>query len=534
MGERRDEQAEAEAFLADPATHGGAAVERYDTHAAMVFVAGGAGGLAYKVKRAVRYPYLDFSTLALRRAATEHELELNRRATPELYLAVRPLVRGSEGGLAFGETAADAGRAVEWVLVMRAFDQEGLLDRVAARGALDETLVRQLAETVIEHHRDAPVVRPPTPNLGGAEGIAAVVAQNRLDFLARPQLFPPERHALLERESAAAIGRLRGLLDGRLAAGRVRHCHGDLHLRNICLIGGRPRLFDALEFDDAMASADQLYDFAFLLMDLEHRGLRDQANQLFDRYVLEMAEEAALGAMPLFLSVRSAIRAKVAAATEATREDEARKARDRAEARGYFEQALAYLRPAEACLVAVGGLSGCGKSSLARALAPHLGPAPGAYGIRSDLLRKRDQGVGETDPLPAEAYTPAANERIYGEMRARAETALAAGHAVLLDAVHARPEERAALAALAERLGLPLVGLWLEAPPETLIARVEARVGDASDADAAVVRQQLDYDIGPIDWVRIEAGRPLDRVAAEAREAVAARCPGALRDLPAG
>lgn len=528
MGENCGGQSEVEAFLADPATHGGAAVERHGTHIAMVFVA---GDRAYKVKRAVHYPYLDFSTLALRRAACEHELELNRRATPELYIGVVPLIRTADGGLAWGEAASDAERAVEWVLVMHAFAQEGLLDRVAARGELDETLVAMLAEAVIAQHRGAEVVRPPAAHRGGADGLAMTVDENRQDFEARPDIFPPERHAVLERETAAAIEANRPLLERRLAEGKVRLCHGDLHLRNICLIDGRPRLFDALEFNDAIASNDCLYDLAFLLMDLDHRGLHDQANLLFNRYVLETGEAAALGAMPLFLSVRSAIRAKVASTTEPTRDDERRKARDREEARRYFEEALAYLRPPPAALIAVGGLSGSGKSRLARALAPQLGPAPGALLLRSDVLRKRAFGAAETEALPAEAYTAEARRRIYDEMHGRAAAALAAGHAVLLDAVHDRPDLRGKAAALARSSGVPLVGLWLDASPATLLGRVAVRAGDASDADAAVVRQQLEYDLGTIDWLRLDATQPLSEVVAEARAALATACPGSLRTL---
>ena len=524
VGEARDSQADVVAFLSDSKTHGGAKVTCYETHAARVFVA---GDRAYKLKRAVRYPYLDFSTPELRRAASEHELELNRRATPELYLEVRPLIRDEAGDIAWGVASVDQKEIVDWVLVMRAFDQHGLLEAVARRGELDAEMARQLTDAVMAQHRVAPVVRPPMPHRGGADGIAITVAENRQDFEARPDIFPPDLHAALDRDTAAAIEARRDLLERRMALGYVRHCHGDLHLRNICLIDGRPRLFDALEFDDAIASNDRLYDLAFLLMDMEQLGLGEQANLVFNRYVQTMDEEAALGALPLFLSIRAAIRAKVASTVEATRADPARKAHDREEARAYFASARAYLHPPAPCLVALGGLSGSGKSSAARALAPSIGPAPGALLLRSDVLRKRLFGIEETESLPETAYRPEINQRVYQSMRERAASALGAGHAVVLDAVHARPEEREAAEALAGEL--PFLGLWLDAPPDAMIARVEARQGDASDADGAVVRQQIDYEIGAITWHRIDAARDLESVVAEAREILRSKLPEAIR-----
>ena len=522
---RETDQAAAIAYLEDPQNHGGAQVQRFETHAALVFVA---GGRAYKIKRAVRYPYLDFSTLARREAALRRELALNRRTAPELYIGLHALTRGDDGRLALSEAPAAPDRLVEWVLVMRAFEQEALLDSLAGKGALDDALVLALAEAVIAAHRGAEIVRPGQPHRGGRAGVAQIAAENEVDFAARPDLFAAEDLATLRGCTAEAIARLGPLLDRRLAEGKVRRCHGDLHLRNICLVEGRPRLFDALEFDEAMASIDRFYDLAFLLMDLERRGLRAQANLLLNRYLQAGEETEALAALPLFLSLRAAIRAKVAAATEAADRDPGHQRRLRGEARDTFAAALAYLQPPQSCLLAVGGLSGSGKSCLARRLAPGLGPAPGALLLRSDVLRKQLHGVAETEPLPPAAYSEAATLRVYEALRRHAAEALAAGHAVILDAVHARPEERAAAEALARERGLPFLGLWLEAPAEVLAARAEARRGDASDATPAVIRRQLDYDLGAMTWTRVDAsGRP-DEVAAEARAVLERALPSAL------
>ncbi len=254
---------------------------------------------------------------------------------------------------------------------------------------------------------------------------------------------------------------------------------------------GRPTLFDCIEFNDDIAIIDVLYDQAFLLMDLEHRGLRTLANALFNRMVERTGDIDGLALLPLFLSTRAAVRAKV----------EASAGKDQS-ARAYFDHAVKAIDPPGPKLVAVGGLSGSGKTTVARKLAPAIGPAPGAVVLRSDVLRKELHGVGETDRLPPDAYTPEMTRRVYAELVDRARRILSAGHGVVVDAVHARPEERKALEDMARELGVPFRGVWLEADPDTLIARVKARTGDASDADEDVVRRQLTYDIGPLSWPR--------------------------------
>jgi hypothetical protein len=173
-------------------------------------------------------------------------------------------------------------------------------------------------------------------------------------------------------------------------------------------------------------------------------------------------------------------------------------------------------------LIAVGGLSGTGKSLLARMLAPQIPPVPGAVLLRSDIARKRAFGAAETEHLPPQAYTPEASASIYATLAAKAQRVIAAGHSVVVDAVFAAPEERDALATAANNAGTTLRGLFLTADLATRIARVGARMGDASDADAKVATQQESYDIGPLDWAVIGAeGTPdqtLDRALAALRE----------------
>jgi hypothetical protein len=192
----------------------------------------------------------------------------------------------------------------------------------------------------------------------------------------------------------------------------------------------------------------------------------------------------------------------------------------REEARGYFKEGAAYLAPAPPCLIAVGGLSGTGKTTLARALAPSLGAAPGAVHLRSDVIRKEIWGAGEYGRLPERAYEPDVAEDVYAAILARAERALSGGQSVIADAVYAQPGERERPEALARKLSLPFQGLWLSAKSETLVARVEGRTADASDATAAVVRRQLDYETGPVSWHGLDAGGRAEEVLKAAQAAL--------------
>ena len=321
----------------------------------------------------------------------------------------------------------------------------------------------------------------------------------------------------------------------------MRRCHGDLHLKNICLIDGAPRLFDGIEFNDDLSVIDTLYDLAFLLMDLEHRGRRTLGNIVLNRYLRSGGQVSGLAALPLFLAARALVRAMVnASAAELEEEDETAAGPGsvaaeafRTEAAAYFEQAAGFLAPPGPCLVAVGGLSGSGKSSLARALAPDLGAAPGALILRSDVVRKQLFGVDDEVPLPEEAYRPEVSRRVYEELRRRAWNALAAGHAVVVDALHNRPDDRAAVEAVtrdpelsesAQRGGAPpFHGFWLDAPPETLMERVTKRHrarSDASDATPEVLKKQLTQAPGPLAWRRLDATRDLQALAAEALSTV--------------
>jgi uncharacterized protein len=507
-----DDQREVLAFLADPATHGRAPVRRIDTHSAVVFLV---GDRAFKVKRAVRYSYLDFSTLTQRRAACEAELEINRAFAPTLYLGVVPITREPNGALRLG----GRGDVVEWVVEMRRFDETRTLDRLADDNAIDLALADKLARAVAATHNRIPV-------LEGGPWIAALsnyIAENDAAFRRDPDLFDPAQTASLGRDSRLALNRLRPLLAARGAEGMVRRGHGDLHLGNVALLDGNPMLFDAVEFSPLIAAGDVLYDLAFLLMDLVERSLPAAANVVLNRYLAEtrrISDLDAIAALPFFMSLRAAIRANVTASRAVIARQPDREAA-RSSAKKYLALACRLIRPAPPVLVGIGGLSGTGKSRLAAALAPELAPPPGAIVLRSDVERKALAGRREDERLPPEAYTAEKTARVYAMLVEKAGRVIAAGHAAIVDAVFARPQERDALRDAAQARGVAFHGLFLAAEMATRVARVGSRLGDASDADAAVARAQERYELGPNDWQSIDASGAPDCTLARARELLA-------------
>jgi hypothetical protein len=507
-----DTQREAIAFLRRPESYGldaGQAVDTAETHISIVFLA---GEHAYKLKRAVRFPYLDFSTAELRHAACESELALNRRTAPRLYLEVRAISRRPDGSIGWGAE----GTPLDWVVVMRRFDQAQLFDRLAHAGGLTAPLMLDLAAHIAEFHHAA----EPRPDHGGAAVMQEVAATNlRILRDRRAAGFDPARIDTLEQRIREELARLAPLLDRRRAKAKVRRCHGDLHLRNICLYDGKPLIFDCIEFSEPIASIDVLYDLAFLLMDLLHCGEARCANLVLNRYLDLTGEDDGLAAMPVFMALRAVIRAHVTASAAEHAQAGKRDAQF-AEVRRYVERAIAIMRPAAPRLVAIGGLSGSGKSRLAARLAPELGITPGARVLRSDVLRKRRFGLMPEERLPSEAYRAEVTAQVYRELCERAAAALAGGYAAVVDAVALREQERRTFMEVAQKASVPFTGLWLDAPPETMRARIDTRRADASDASAAVLDGQLQADPGSLDWHRIDASGDPEETLVRVRQAL--------------
>jgi hypothetical protein len=460
-----------------------------ETHAALVFLV---GDFAYKVKKPVDLGYLDFTTLERRHATLARELTLNRRTAPATYLKLVPVAR-SEGTFALG----GEGQAVEWLLEMRRFPDEALLARLADRGELAEAMIEQLATHTAQFHDGAEVVR----GYDWPAAVARIARENASDLASQTEIFVDRDLMALATARTHWLETCARTLSQQSAD--VRHCHGDMHLGNAFLDHGTPTLFDCIEFDDFYATIPPLYDVAFLLMDLLSRGAPRFANRALNAWTIARAPDhwrdimASLAALPLYLALRAEIRAKT----------EGRRPSGRASARRYLDLAAALYAPQPQRLIAIGGLSGTGKSSLAKNLAWRIGGGAGAMHLRTDEIRKRLVNVPLTERLSPSAYTQAASDRVYAQVADLARAALAAGHAVVVDAVFARESERAAIAELADRAGVPFTGLWLEAPQDVLEQRLARRTGDASDADAAVLRKQLAYELGTISWHCVDAGQ---------------------------
>jgi len=487
-----EDQAATVAFLSDPATHGGVGpVDTMETHISRIFLA---GERVFKMKRAVKLPYVDFSTPGRRLEACRREVEFNGATTPELYRGVRSVTRRADGGLAFD----GGGELVDAVVEMTRFDQQALFDRMALTGQLTPDLMTETARMIVRFHRGAPVVH----SGGGTANIAGVLDINEAAF-ATSGTFAADDIAPLNHAFRQALESHAALLDRREAAGKVRRCHGDLHLRNIVLVNGAPRLFDCIEFNDAIASIDTLYDLAFLLMDLWHRGFEAFANRVMNRYLDEADDEDGFPLLPFFMAIRAAVRAHVTA----TRIDEGSDPEGRlaAEARSYFDLAARLLRPCPNRLVAIGGLSGTGKTTVAEALAPSLGPPPGARIVESDRVRKAMHGVPAETRLPPKAYLPETSERVYAEMAWRAGLILSEGGTVVADAVFDRRHDRERIEAVASMRSVPFRGIWLDADPALLWERVRDRAGGPSDATVDVLARQLARKAACDDWEKIDA-----------------------------
>lgn len=495
-------------------------VEQIDTHAARIFLA---GTRAYKLKRAVKFPFLDFSSLAMRKDACDKEFALNRRTAPGLYQGVLPVNQSSTGALSID----GPGEPVDWLVCMNRFDQNSLLDNLARREGLTATTLRDLADRIASFHQSA----DRQPDFGGATSMMEI-ASNDLSVMRDNAAGVVSESVCQQLETAwtAAIRTHGSLLDQRRSTGMVRHCHGDLHLRNICLLDGKPTLFDCIEFNDTIACVDVLYDLAFLLMDLIYRGDLAGANLVMNRYLARTQDYAGVALLPIFQSLRAGVRAMVSAVESVDAKGENATALAK-EANQYAQLALDLLVPRPTSTVAVGGLSGSGKSALAASLAPLIGRPPGAVVLRSDVIRKTLAGKDPETKLSARHYAFQENQKVYARMGATAGIILEAGQSVLFDAVFSRQEERAMAARIADNARCVLCGLWLEAPMDTLLDRLARRSDDASDADAAVLELQLKQDIGELDWTRIASGGSMAETLNSVKNALP---PGALSTTKEG
>lgn len=460
-----------------------------ETHISWVVLA---GAQVFKFKKPLSLGFLDFGTLAQRRAACEQELRINRRTAPQLYEDVVALLGPAQAPrLVPLAKVQPQDEVLEYGVQMQRFADGQLLAEQLAAGTLNPSDVSTLAERVAQLHARA-ALAPPDSDWGSAMRVRQQ-AQANLDALAALPLPQAERRTLqaLQAWTQREGERLQPLLAARKAAGQVRECHGDLHLGNLVLLDDGPQLFDAIEFSEALRFIDPMADVAFLCMDLQARGRPDLGWHFLNGWLEHTGDYAGLALLPWYLVYRALVRAMVAGLRwgQGGQQDDSLQ-----ELQRYLALAELLCQPRPRGLWLAQGVSGSGKSYGSTPLVA----VRGMVRLRADVERKRLFGLAPTASsaalVPQDIYSTDATERTYAQLLALARTVLEAGFAVLVDATFLAQQQRAPFRALAAAQQLPFAILAFDAPVAVLQERVQRRLaqgGDASEATPAVLAAQL-------------------------------------------
>lgn len=501
---------------------GAGSVELHETHISWVLLA---GDFAYKIKKPVKLPFLDFSTLAARRHFCDEELRLNRRLAPSLYLEVIE-IHDTPGGPAFG----GEGPVVEAALKMRRFPARALLSERLAAGLLTADHIDRLARRIAAFHRDA-AVAPPGSDFGSAtlnERATRRVSEAIDAWLRRIEVPGAQAWPALREWLMRELQRLAPFWAQRREGGSVRECHGDLHLANTLVLGDEVTAFDCIEFDPALRWIDVMNDVAFTVMDLLAHGRASLAFRFLDGWLQESGEYDGLPSLRFFMVYRALVRAQVAALGEA----QDLRAAGAPDACDYLRLAVRLADAGEPRLAITHGLPGSGKTFVSQ----HWLEQAGAVRVRSDVERKRLAGLAplasSKDRVPG-LYDSAATTRTYERLLAVARVVLRSEYPAIVDAAFLRRDERAAFAALARETGVPFTIIDCRAAPEVLHERLvqrQAAGSDASEADVAVL-ERLALAAEPLD----DAERAHAIVVDDARPArIAEQCAAWLGSAQAG
>jgi aminoglycoside phosphotransferase family enzyme/predicted kinase len=475
------EQARLIRALCEPGALTQGAVRVIETHISYVLLT---GSHAYKIKKAVALPFLDFRTLPARRRFCEEELRLNGRLAPNVYLDVVAIT-----GTVASPRVDGGGDILEYAVRMREFPQQALLSRVLERGELTPSHIDALAAEVAQFHARA--LRAD----GGFAGEPLAAALANFDALEALETTQGERVELLalRRWTEMEYAACRDALEQRARDGSIRECHGDLHLGNIALVDGRITIFDCIEFDPALRWIDTMSEIAFTAMDLDYRAQPELARRFVNAYLEHTGDYGGARVLRFFLAYRALVRAKVARLRAAQLPQDARRA-DGADAAAHERLAASYAFAAHPALVVMRGPSGCGKTAVSQVLLERTGAAR----VRTDVERKRLAGLGSAarsgSPLAGGLYEPGVTERTYRHVLDCARSILQGGFIALVDGTFLRRGQRDAFRDLAAELRVPFAVADCSASTATLEARVlaRARTGhDASEADLAVLAQQL-------------------------------------------
>lgn len=466
-------------------------LELIQTHISYVILT---GDFAYKVKKSVNFGFLDFTTLERRQHFCQEELRLNRRLSPELYLAVLPIIRHRETGHQILTAAEPEAEIVEYAVQMRQFDQTCLFSRLFERGALSLEQMQALGKLVASFHAIA-ATDAEIQTFGSVAAIKQVDENNyglSLAFVGRSQT-----QTQLEQTRSFThefFGKHADWFQQRQQQGKIRECHGDLHLNNVCLYQDQIQVFDCIEFNQEFRNIDVIYDAAFMVMDLEFLGRVDLANAFLNAYLERTGDYWGAALLPLYLSMRAYIRGNVnslALNDPAIADPEKQKFQERAAA--YYRLAWDYTRRRPGRLFLMSGLSGSGKTTVARQIAQEIN----AIHIRSDAVRKQlaaiplDQRGDQQGAYGSGIYTPEMTQQTYDRLLELGLFLAQQGFPVILDAKYDRQVFRQAAIAQAEAAKIPLQIVQCTAPLQVLRDRLATRQGDIADATADLLSDQV-------------------------------------------
>lgn len=464
-------------------------IQSIQTHISTVMLT---GKYAYKIKKPVDFGFLNFVDLAQRKHFCEEEIRLNRRLAPQIYLDVVAFSGDPDKPTFDGQ-----GEVFEYAVKMVQFDQEGLLDKVLARGELSPQMIEQIAQRMVTFHEQAAVAGPDTP-YGSVEAVFAPMQQN-FDQL-RPLLQDPQALAQLERLEHWTQARketLSALLAQRKYNGHIRECHGDMHLGNMTLIKDEVVIFDGIEFNDYFRWIDVMSELAFLSMDLDDRGAHALSRRVINAYLQASGDYEGLALLRFYQVYRAMVRAKVASLrlSQDGLSDEERQTILKAY-QSYANLAEDYTRPSQAALMITHGFSGSGKSTAALKLVEELG----AVCVRSDIERKRLHGLAPTQSsqsaLGEGLYSAQTTEQTYARALELALQITQAGYPAIVDATFLKKAQRERYAVTAFEHKLAFIILDIRLDELALRRRVEQRQkqgGDASEADVSVLENQLTH-----------------------------------------